>query len=110
MRRGNHIPAWYLLLVAISQACYATGKNHERAVLKQLLSELDLQGLLIQADALHTFLTSLHTAPEGMLKLAGNPWTIEGLHWIRDTQLHEDAHRYPGNGAGVMGSLRTAAL
>lgn len=40
--------------VAISQACYATGKNHERAVLRQLLGELDLEGVLIQADALHT--------------------------------------------------------
>ena len=28
----------------------------------------------------------------------------------RDTQLEEDAHRYRGNGAGVMASLRTAAL
>ncbi|MEX1318043.1 MAG: hypothetical protein AB1Z22_13085 [Synechococcaceae cyanobacterium] len=40
--------------VAISQACYATGHNHERAVLRQLLGELDLDGVLIQADALHT--------------------------------------------------------
>ena len=40
--------------VAISQACYATGENHERAVLKRLLGELDLEGVLIQADALHT--------------------------------------------------------
>jgi hypothetical protein len=39
-----------------------------------------------------------------------NRWSIEGWHWIRDTQFHEDAHRYRGNGAGVMGSLRTAAL
>ena len=38
--------------VAISQACYATGENHERAVLRQLLGELDLEGVLIQADAL----------------------------------------------------------
>jgi hypothetical protein len=37
-------------------------------------------------------------------------WSIEGWHWIRDTQLHEDAHRYRGNGAGVMATLRTAAL
>jgi hypothetical protein len=42
------------LAVAISQACFATGENHERAVLKQLLGELDLEGVLIQADALHT--------------------------------------------------------
>jgi hypothetical protein len=37
-----------------SQACYATGENHERAVLRQLLGELELEGVLIQADALHT--------------------------------------------------------
>ena len=42
------------LVLAIAQACYATGENHERAVLKQLLDELDLGGVLIQADALHT--------------------------------------------------------
>ncbi len=40
--------------VAIAQACYATGENHERAVLEKLLGELDLEGVLIQADALHT--------------------------------------------------------
>ena len=40
--------------VAISQACYATSDNHERAVLRELLGELDLEGVLIQADALHT--------------------------------------------------------
>ncbi len=31
-------------------------------------------------------------------------------HWIRDTQLREIAHRYRGNGAGLMVVLRTAAL
>jgi hypothetical protein len=37
-------------------------------------------------------------------------WSIEGWHWITGTQLHEDAHRYRGNGAGVMATLGTAAL
>jgi len=37
-------------------------------------------------------------------------WSIEGWHWIRDTQLHEDAHRCRGNGSGVMATLCTAAL
>ncbi len=37
-------------------------------------------------------------------------WSIEGWHWIRDTQRQEDAHRYRGNGAGAMATLRTAAL
>ena len=40
--------------VATSQACYATGENHERALLKQLIAQLDLEGVLVQADALHT--------------------------------------------------------
>jgi len=61
-------------------------------------------------QAKHLFLTSLRTTPEALLRLVRDRWSIEGWHWIRDTQLHEDAHRYQGNGAGVMGSLRTAAL
>jgi hypothetical protein len=39
--------------VAIAQACYATGENHEGVVLQKLLGGLDLEGVLIQADALH---------------------------------------------------------
>ncbi len=58
----------------------------------------------------HLFLSSLRTTPEALLKLVRDRWSIEGWHWIRDTQLHEDAHRYWGNGAGVMATLRTAAL
>jgi hypothetical protein len=54
--------------------------------------------------------TSLRTTPEALLKLVRDRWSIEGWHWIRDTQLHEDGHRYRGNGAGVMATLRTAAL
>ena len=38
--------------VAISQACYATGENHKRAVLRKLLAQPDLEGVLIQANAL----------------------------------------------------------
>jgi hypothetical protein len=45
--------------VAIAQACYATGDNHERAVLQRLLRDLDLVGVLIHADALHTQLALL---------------------------------------------------
>jgi predicted transposase YbfD/YdcC len=56
------------------------------------------------------FLSSLRTTPEALLKLARDRWSIEGWHWIRDTQLHEGAHHYRGNGAGVMATLRTAAL
>ncbi len=56
------------------------------------------------------FLTSLRTTPEGLLQLVRDRWSLEGWHWIRDTQLREEAHRYRGNGAGVMAMLRTAAL
>ena len=54
--------------------------------------------------------TSLRTTPEALLQLVRDRWSIECWDWIRDTQLHEDAHRYRGNGAGVMATLRTAAL
>ena len=62
------------------------------------------------SQATHLFLTSLRTTPEALLQLVRERWSIESWHWIRDTQLHEDAHRYRGNGAGTMATLRTAAL
>jgi hypothetical protein len=51
--------------LAISQAYYATSENHERAVLKQLLGELDLEGVLIQADALHTIPSARFSTAQG---------------------------------------------
>ena len=61
-------------------------------------------------QASHVFLTSLRTTPEALLQHVRERWSLESWHWIRDTQLHEDKHRYRGNGAGVMATLRTAAL
>jgi predicted transposase YbfD/YdcC len=61
-------------------------------------------------QATHLFLRSLRTRPEALLQLVRDRWSIGGWHWIRDTQLHEDAHRYRGNGASVMATLRTATL
>ena len=61
-------------------------------------------------QATHVFLTSLRTTPDALQQLVRDRWSIEGWHWIRDTQLHEVAHRYRGNGAGAMATLRTAAL
>jgi predicted transposase YbfD/YdcC len=52
----------------------------------------------------------LLTTPKALLQLVRDRWSIESWHWIRDTQLYEDAHRYRGNGAGAMATLRTAAL
>ena len=40
--------------VAIAQTSFDTGESHERKALKVLLSTLELDGVLIQADALHT--------------------------------------------------------
>ena len=38
----------------IAQETFDTRENHKRAVLRELLSTMDLEGVLIQADALHT--------------------------------------------------------
>jgi hypothetical protein len=40
--------------VALAQKAYDTAESSERAALKELLASLDLEGVLIQADALHT--------------------------------------------------------
>ena len=55
-------------------------------------------------NACHLVLTSIRTTPEAMLQLVRDRWSIEGWHWIRDTQLKEDAHRYRGQ------CLRTVEL
>ena len=69
-------------------------------------------------QAANFFLTSLRTTPEALMKLGlerSSKWfaaarSYEGWHWIRDTQLHEDVHRYRGNGAGAMAMLRIEVL
>jgi len=61
-------------------------------------------------SATHRFITSLRTTPDALLRLVRQRWSVESWHWIRDTQLHEDDHRYRGNGAGVLAALRTAAM
>ncbi len=61
-------------------------------------------------EDIHLFLTSLRTTPAALLQLVRDRWSIEGWYWIRDTQLQEDGHRYRGNGAGAMATLRTAAM
>jgi diphthamide synthase (EF-2-diphthine--ammonia ligase) len=40
--------------VALAQKTYDTHESSERAALKELLSGLELEGVVIQADALHT--------------------------------------------------------
>jgi predicted transposase YbfD/YdcC len=57
---------------AIAQATFDTRENHERAVLQELLSTMDLEGVLIQADALHT--QKPFSAPHG----AGGRLPLDG--------------------------------
>ncbi len=42
------------LVVALAQKNYDTHEPSERGALKELLSNLELEGVLIEADALHT--------------------------------------------------------
>lgn len=58
----------------------------------------------------HLFLSSIRITPKALLQLVRDRRSIEEWHWIRNTQLHENAHRYRGNGAGVMATLCAAAL
>jgi len=65
-----------------------------------------------QVPRAHYFLTSLRTKPEAVLRLIRQRWSIENeWHWPRDTQLHEDAHRYANrNGATLFSFLRTVVM
>ncbi|MFM9104390.1 MAG: transposase [Cyanobium sp.] len=65
-----------------------------------------------QVPRAHYFLTSLRTKPEALLRLIRQRWSIENeWHWPRDTQLHEDAHRYANrNGAPLFSFLRTVVM
>jgi predicted transposase YbfD/YdcC len=60
----------------------------------------------------HYFITTLRTAPEALLRLIRQRWSIENeWHWARDTQLGEDAHRYTHRiGAPVFSFLRTVVM
>jgi hypothetical protein len=86
----------------ISEACIGTGWIVEVA------DSGSRNGKPFHATQL--FLSSLRTTPDALLRLIWQRLSTEGWHWIRDTQLHEDAHRYRGNGAGVIATLRTAAM
>lgn len=63
-------------------------------------------------DHCHRFITSLRTTPEALLHLIRQRWSIENeWHWVRDTQLGEDAHRYANRtGAAVFSFLRTVVM
>jgi predicted transposase YbfD/YdcC len=60
----------------------------------------------------HLFLTSIRTTPEALLRLIRQRWSIENeWHWIRDTQLREDDHRYANRiWAPVFAFLRTVVM
>jgi predicted transposase YbfD/YdcC len=62
--------------------------------------------------ACHRFITSLRNTPDALLLLIRQRWNIgnEG-HWVRDTQLSEDAQRFTNRtGATVISFLRTVML
>lgn len=58
------------------------------------------------------YVTSLCTTAKALLQHVRNRWSIENSwHWVRDTQLREDAHRYrERNGVQVLAGLRPVAL
>jgi hypothetical protein len=63
-------------------------------------------------DESRYYATSLRTTPESLLRLIRERWSIENSwHWVRDTQLGEDAHRYrERNGVQILATLRSMGL
>ena len=64
------------------------------------------------SDETRYYITSLRTTAKALLQHVRDRWSIENSwHWVRDTQLREDAHRYrERNGVQVLAGLRTVAL
>ena len=62
--------------------------------------------------ACYRLITSLRITPEGLLRLDRQRWRIENeWHWVRDTQLGEDAHRYANRtGVGVFSFLPSVVM
>jgi len=60
----------------------------------------------------HLFIATIRPPPEALLRLIRQRWSIENKwHWVRDTQLGEDAHRYANRiGAPVFSFLRTVVM
>jgi predicted transposase YbfD/YdcC len=63
-------------------------------------------------DEIRHTVSSLRTSAKGLIKHVRDRWSIEdSLHWARDTQLREDAHRYrETNSVQTMATLRSRAM
>ena len=61
---------------------------------------------------IHLFITTLRSSPKALLCLVIQRWANENqLHWPRNSQLSEDAHRYTHrNGVQVLILLRFIAV
>lgn len=58
------------------------------------------------------YVTSLRTTAKALLQHVRDRWSIENSwHWVRNTQLQEDPHRYRRrNGVQVLAGLGTVVL
>jgi hypothetical protein len=63
-------------------------------------------------DETRFYVTSLRTSAKTLLRHVRDRWSIENSwHWVRDTQLREDAHRYREvNGVQTLATLRPMGL
>jgi predicted transposase YbfD/YdcC len=73
----------------ISEADWLVTPANVRTLILSQQEEIDQ--LRQQLTALATELASLRTTPEALLQMVRERWSIEGWHWIRDTQLQEAA-------------------
>ena len=89
------------LVLAISQACYATGENHERAVLTSLFGELDVEGVLIQADVLHTQRPFFNSLTGGSINVRAS--SLRASRWQHSQRACSPLFRSPSLTSGASG-------
>ena len=63
-------------------------------------------------DETRYYVISLRTGAKSLLRHVRHRWSIENSwHWVRDTQLREDAHSYQEiNGDQILATLRSMAI
>ena len=73
----------------------------------------DSDGTLISKEIVHavTSLDENQASAADLARLARGQWSIESVHWLRDTAWAEDANTgYAGNGPQAMATLRNLAV
>lgn len=86
---------------------------HAAQVMRIRRDGYDITGAAVSKQVVHavTSLDASRASPADLARIARGQWSIESVHWIRDTAWAEDASTgYAGSGPQVMATFRILAV